>query len=396
MRDSRRRNSIKPLITEVHLEDIIEEALIKLFEFRYNTVLDRVEFRKKGTDEFYKLGSYHERSILRMLKKLGIKCKKSSLVDILGSDFSPRFDPFLNYFKHLSKWNSETDYIRQLSNTISVEASDQEYLETILKKWLVSTVACAMGKNFNDGIFVLLGPQGIGKTRWIQKLLPEELKSYYYSGALNTRNKDIAIHLSETFLYCLDELEDMTTSKMGMFKANTCESNIRIRRPYGRVAENLTRRASLVATVNVPRFLKDATGSRRFLTIYTKEINYDHKIDIDKVFSQAYYLYQNGYQYWFSLNDIKEIEQHNEQFVERNELQDLILLHFEKADRSDATNYLASAEIAKYIAVHSQKDIKSIPIISLGKELNKLGFLTTKKNGIKLYMLKEQEQNRRS
>jgi predicted P-loop ATPase len=385
----RKNETISSIISDVLPEDILEEKLNELFDFRYNIILDRVEFRQKGADKFIKVDGYHERSIVRLLKKQRIECNKSALDDVIGSDFSPKFDPFKNYFHNLPKWNKRTDYIKQLSSTVSIESIDQNYWERSLKKWLVASVACALGTNYNDAILVLLGPQGIGKTRWIHKLLPIELKSYFYSGTLDSRNKDIAIHLSECFLYCLDELEDLTLSKMGMFKANASESAIRLRRPYGRVAENLIRRASLVATVNVPRFLKDATGSRRFLTVYAKAFNYNHNIDVDKVFAQAFHLYQEGFQYWFNRKDIEEIELHNERFIDRSDLQEYILTYFKKADHSNSTHYLAASDIAKYIAVHSQKDIKTINIITLGKELNKLGFLTTKKSGIKLYMLQE-------
>ncbi len=383
----RKEDAINSISSELIPEDFIEDALYKSYDFRFNTVLDRVEFKEKSDSVYMKLDNYHERSILRRLKKQNISCKKSALLDIVYSDFSSKYDPFKNYFESLPPWNKKTDYIKQLADTVQV--SDQQYWEKIFKKWMVGLVACATGQNYNDGILVLLGNQGIGKTRWIHKLLPEELKSYFYSGTLDNRNKDVAIHLSECFLYCLDELEDLTASRMGAFKSNSSESAIRLRRPYGRNAENLIRRASLVATVNVPRFLKDPTGSRRFLTVYAKQINYSHKIDIDKVFSQAYNAYQQGFQYWFSKKDIEEIELHNEQFIDRSDLQELILVYLDKADHTNATHFMSSSAIAKYIAEQAQKNIKTINIITLGKELNKLGFLTTKKNGIKLYMFKE-------
>lgn len=382
-------DTIRPVSSEAIGDDFLEEKLNQLYDFRFNVVLDRVEFREKNAERFIKLDIYHERSIVRRLKKEGHKTKRSEIMDVIGSDFSSKYDPFKSYFKGLPKWNGKTDHISNLSKTITIDPVDQAYADKMLRKWLVSTVACATGNNFNDAVLVLLGSQGIGKTRWIHKLLPEELKSYFYSGALDSRNKDIAIHLSECFIYCLDELEDLTASKMGMFKSNASGSAIRLRRPYGRVAENLIRRANLVATVNVPRFLKDGTGSRRFLTIYAKALDYNHKIDIDKVFAQAFQLYQNGYQYWFSKKEIEEIEMHNDRFIDRSELQEMILMYFEKADHSNVTHYLASADIAKHIAMQAHKDIKSINIVSLGKELNKLGFLSTKKNGIKLYVLQE-------
>ena len=149
----------------------------------------------------------------------------------------------------------------------------------------------------NHCVLILQGGQGIGKTTFLLGLIPPALGEYVYSGTLNPADKDTMIHLSETLLINLDELETLTKYKEGALKEIITKSEIRIRRPYGRFSEKLIRRASLCGSVNDGAVLQDPTGSRRFLIHSVKSIQYNHRVDMDQVFSQALHLYTSGFQY---------------------------------------------------------------------------------------------------
>ncbi len=235
----------------------------------------------------------------------------------------------------------------------------------------------------NHSVLILQGGQGIGKTTFLLGLVPDALQEYVYSGTLNPADKDTMIHLSETLLINMDELETLTKYKEGALKEIITKSEIRIRRPYGRFSDKLTRRASLCGSVNDGAILQDPSGSRRFLIHSVQKINYEHNIDMDKVYSQALHLYKDGFKFWFDGADIQQIQAHNKQFENMSAEEELLLEHFEKADLNDG-HYLkmSSTNILEYMYrdrlpanVHSVK-------IRIGQALSKHGFTSVNRSGI--------------
>lgn len=164
----------------------------------------------------------------------------------------------------------------------------QELWRTCFKKWFVAMVACVLDeKQVNQTVIVFSGKQGLGKTTWIEKLMPNPLKEYIFSGTINPSNKDTLIHLAECMLINLDELENLNKTEIGTLKEIITKTHIRMRKAYGHNNENMPRRASFAGSVNTAQFLNDTTGSRRFLCFEVEHIEYTHEIDINKVFSQA-------------------------------------------------------------------------------------------------------------
>ena len=232
---------------------------------------------------------------------------------ILYSDFSKFFDPFLDYYLHLPLWDGQTDYIQQMAET--VDTTSQDLWCKCFKKWLVAAVASVLdNKTVNHTAIILSGSHGIGKTTWMLNLCPPELNDYIFSGTINPNNKDTLIHLAECMFINMDELENMNRSEIGAFKEIITKSAIRMHRAYGHNIEAFTRRASFMGSVNSSQFLTDSTGSRRFLCFEILAINYQHSIDLQMVYSQAYDLFQQGFKLFFDKDEIDAITQSNEQF----------------------------------------------------------------------------------
>lgn len=293
-----------------------EDFLSERYVFRYNIVSGRTEFRIKGTKNYSDIDDTQLNSFYRLLQKYHIKIGIDSLAGLLHSDFVSSYNPFLDYYYELPAWDG-IDYISQLAGTIKVKTQDDNALfGTHLKKWLVNTVACAISESeTNQNALILVGEQGKYKTTWLNRLVPKKLNKYKFVGTINPDNKDTLIHLSECMLINLDELETLRKSSMGALKSIMTLPHIRIRRPYGRIAENLIRRASFVGSINNSNFLNDETGTRRFLTHEIESIDLKTEIDMDKVHAQAYHLYKSNFQYWFNMEEIKRVNEHNEQFA---------------------------------------------------------------------------------
>ncbi|MCU0414179.1 MAG: bifunctional DNA primase/polymerase, partial [Ignavibacteriaceae bacterium] len=275
-------------ITEI---DLIEDYLSKNYELRYNIVKSYIEFRIKDSrvSEFDILTDRHVNEIWRTLKKHGVKCTLTTIQTILGSNFVKDFHPFKSYFKSLPEWDGE-DYINQFVNLIQVEPEQTEIWFTYFNKWIVGVAACALGRGLNHNCIVLVGPQGVGKTTIIGKLIPESLKKYYAITQINPNDKDSKILISESFIINLDELESSTRDEIGHLKSLMTIEQVTVRKPYGRQAEVCKRRASFIGSVNRNMFLTDITGTRRFLTIDVTSIDLDKMVNIDQLYAQALYL----------------------------------------------------------------------------------------------------------
>lgn len=368
--------------------DQIENFLSGKYNFRYNIVTQRLEYKIINEQGFRCINDYAENSIFRELLKANIKCNISKLRNILGSDFCKIYNPFIDYFNGLPQWDKETDYILQLSKTITT--TQNELWEICFRKWFVAMVGSAINDDtINHTVIVFSGTQGAGKTTWIINLVPPQLKNYLYSGTINPNNKDTLIHLSECFLINLDELENLNKSEIGSLKETITKSHIRIRKAYGHNNETMPRRASFAGSVNSTQFLNDTTGSRRFLCFEVTEIAYQHSVDISKAYAQALYLFNSGFQYWFDKEEIKVINANNEQYQIKLVEEELLLVWFEKIVGTEGATYLTTTEIATKLSVYNKITISNSTINLLGKALHKHHYQKLKKNGRQVFAVRE-------
>lgn len=96
----------------------VQAYLTRHYEFKYNSVTQRLLVRIRNADEQYHyLEDYEFNSILKKIKIQNIKCSKDMLLMILKSDYVLQFGPFLNYLENLPEWDG-TDYVAQLATSV--------------------------------------------------------------------------------------------------------------------------------------------------------------------------------------------------------------------------------------------------------------------------------------
>ena len=372
----------------------IEAFLSSRYEFRYNIVTSKIEYRRipvqprliAAQASFTPVTDYIENSLYRELLTNSLKCQPSLLRSLLHSDFCPRYDPFIDYFNSLPPWDESSDHIRHLADTVMT--TNDELWQICFKRWLVASLASVLDpKVVNHTAIIFSGPQGVGKTTWLLNLCPQELKDYIFSGTINPNNRDTLVQLSECMFINLDELENMNRTEIGTVKEIITKSAIRVRRPYGHHAESLVRRASFMGSVNTMQFLTDTTGSRRFLCFEVLAIDYLHQVDIDQVFTQALALFKEGYHFWFDKGEIREIHQNNEQFLVCSAEEELLMAHFAPITLNKAKRFLSAAQVISAVSEDSACSLNLNPgsIIRMGLALKKHGFEKRKTNGVNLW-----------
>ena len=375
----------KPKPTQI---DRLELFLSTRYVFRHNMVSGKLEFQYFGKKKWHVMNDFIENSMLRECLKGRIKTNLSSLRNLLYSDFCELYNPFEDYFYNLPSYDEKTDYILELANTITT--TKQDLWQQCFKKWIVAMVGCVLDdKVINHTVIVFSGKQGLGKTTWVEKLVPRKLKEYLFSGTINPNNKDTLVQLSECMLINLDELENLNRSEIGSLKEIITKTQIRMRKAYGHNNETMPRRASFAGSVNTAQFLNDSTGSRRFLCFEVENIQYQHEINIDNVLSQALYLFKTGFRHWFDQEEIKNITENNEQYQLRSPEEELLLTWFEPCDRENATHYLNASQIAAKLAERAKITITDGTINKIGKALKKHNFTRLMRKGSPVYAVKE-------
>src|SRR5690606_33773155 len=308
----------------------IENFLSSRYEFYLNVFSGQTCYKRLNAenDPFQPITDYDFNSLYREMKNEDVGVYKDDLKSILHSDFIPKINPFIQFLETIEPCNDGVDYITKIAS--SVTTTNNEFLHWVFKKWFVGVVAGIFTtKDTNENMLILLGKQGIGKTRWLESLLPEELSEYYFSGDIDPSNKDHLALFSSKIIINLDELTSFKRSKIAAFKSLLSQKKTTLRRAYGVYNQDFKRIASVVGTSNHKDVLMDTSGNRRYLCIEALELNKIDEQDLKKAYKQAYELYQSGFKHFFNNTEIDEINAVNMDYMQANEETDIISKYFE-------------------------------------------------------------------
>ena len=372
-------NNKRPEILEII--DIIKKS----FDMRYNIVKETSEYSEKGKNTFQEVTEIFINSLVINLKCAGLRCNYSLIDQIFNSDMLEQYNPFEEYFKTLPKWDgTKESEIEKLSNT--VKTTNQDFFKLCLTRWLLGLVSCALNeKDINHQMIVYSGKQGLGKSTWIRNLVPDQLLDYYYSGAINTNNKDTSIFLSQCFLINLDELTNLNKKETGSLKEVITKENINVRKAYAKKTKRFSRRASFIGSINDSEFLYDLTGSRRFLCFEVTDIDFNHNVNMDLVYSEALHLLEKGHVSYFTKEEISIIEKNNESFRIKTETEIRILDHLEKEQVNEEYHLYKLRPKDIYVQLNYGDRPYTRDLIQIGKIMTKHGFKSCKINGYKHY-----------
>ena len=145
--------------------------------------------------------------------------------------------------------------------------------KTLLRKWICQCVAMAhneKGEFGADGVLVLRGPHGIGKTSFFRKCCSIGL-DYFIEGASLDGSKDKLMESTTAWIGELGELP-RSMKDMDYVKAFITSANDKFRVPYAKKAEIYPRLTSFGATTNSNEFLKE-DKERRFWVIDVEDID---------------------------------------------------------------------------------------------------------------------------
>lgn len=341
-----------------NIQQQVEEYLRERYDFRYNTIANRIETKGKKETEWQEA---NENNLWRELSNLGYNYAITRIISLLKSDFVPQFNPFKEYFEHLEPWQDGIDHIQELCDYVKVQPiTDQDRFVRMFTKWLVRAIRCALGGKMNKQVIMFVGGQNAGKTSFFRFLLPEPLKEYYKEN-IDPSNKDHRIAAAQKLIINFDEVDSMGRVDIAALKSFISMEKVDDRLPYDRKPSSLPRVCSFVGSTNKTEFLYDETGNVRWICFTLDRIVFDktdptkpnyNKIDMNKVWAQAYALYKDK-TFVCDLTDaeIKANEEVNQLFLVRTEEMEVVSATMHRPTEGEPSEFLSAYEIKERLAV---------------------------------------------
>ena len=375
---------------------VVEQFLAESYLFRRNILNGKVEFAKKseedGAEPAYRPLTQEALNsiVLRALREEITESNPKSVIQmIVSSEDVPQYNPIGDFLEHLPAWDGQ-NHVAQLFSRLPGITSEQA---AFLAIWLRSTVAHWLQMDIlhgNECVPVLIGAQGCGKTTFLRRLLPANLRQYYLDH-LNLSNKfDKEMALTNNLLVNLDELDAIRPSQHASLKQTLSKSKVNGRPIYGASQEDRPRYASFVATTNNPHPLTDATGSRRYICLTIpqgKFIDNAGNIDYEQLYAQVLHeLCVDKSPYWFNNEEVARIQQLNQNYQEKKDLAEMISSCFRKPKSDEDVKPISSTRVLQIL----QSDYTSLSItqgakVNVGRAMRELGVETISHGNVAHY-----------
>ena len=301
------------------------------YSLRYNTISLEFEIKRTSDKQWSDLNL---NSLFIELTQSGIDIPINKLEILVRSHLIRQYNPISEYFENLEDWDGE-DHIKNLCSY--VKTNDDNAFLYHMEKWFTRAVLCALEKEkINKHCLVLANTiQNSGKSTYLRFFIPRKLMNYLSEDI--GLDKDSRIKLCKNLIINLDELSILAKADINSLKAFISKTHINERLPYARKAEYLERICSFVGSTNKTDFLTDESGSVRWIIFEVTEkinFNYSMEINIDKVWSQAYFnaYKRKGFNPELTLADISENEKRNERFTQMTLEQEMVNKFFEPSD----------------------------------------------------------------
>ena len=356
---------------------------------RFNEITSRVEYEIPADNtDAHRFMPVNDRIVNSLWSQMSTitRVNIQDMYRVIESDYVPVFNPFKEYLNNLCqsvKSVGEKDYIRELAQTVRVKGGEQEQKlwHLYLKKWLVGMVASWISEDVvNNVILVLIGEQGAYKTTWFNYLLPPPLKQYFYTKTnANRMSKDDILTLAQYALVCCEELDTMRPAELNQLKAAVTMPSIDERAAYAHYHEHRKHIASFCGTGNNTQFLSDPTGNRRWLPFEVESIlsPREHPFHYEGIYAQALSLYTSGFQYWFTKEEIQELNRHNKQFETPHLEHELVDLYFRRPIDSELGEFIS---VARALQMISNGISQKLSAVNVGRAFSDLGFKRVRTN----------------
>ena len=394
----------------------ISDNYLQFNRIRRDVVSDKLQMRlpnDHGRDYWREMTKQDINSIVcQCAQECQTNITLREVMTVLHSDLVPQVHPLREYVLSCRPWQGEVDWIDFIAQQVCVcdttstaTSSETNYSKALyssqsersetdrlwrlcFKKWFVAMVASWMRDEVvNHQVLVLIGKQGIYKTTWLEHLIPPHLRAYCCKLAnANQLTTADRLRIAEFGLINLDELDAMTPRELNQMKSIITSIDVNERAAYAYTKERRIRLASFCASSNRRDFLTDITGNRRWLPFEVESIQdpFCTSLPYEQLYAQAWALVQDPtFNYWFDLNEIEVMEEHNQHFRDESNEEQLLPILFDVPAEGKG-EFMTTAQISERLV--SYGNIKQPMALSrLGMVMSRFQFraVTRTVNGLR-------------
>lgn len=351
--------------------------VIENFEFRHNIVRDLYEYRRKGSENVWKLIDKRQLNSIncRIQDEGEIFVLSSYVKQRIESELAVDYHPVRAYLNKVrGQWDGKTDYIANFAHRIS----SSDYCQRMVRIWLRAVVTQWLGadkQHANAVMLLLISPQqGLGKSTLFTSMLPPEIADYYTDDFKINAKGNAYRKMVEFAIVSLDEFEKIGRKQMPELKSMMQTLKPSFIGAYKKNFNQLPRIASFVGTTNERHVLTDRTGSRRFLILEPDGIINVEGIDHDQLYAQVLHeIEDEKLPHWFSKDDEAEMEKHNKDYYVLTDVERLFLRYFSIPEREGEGAFMSGPEIMQELEKHSQKTMAGVTANAFGRSMTRLG-----------------------
>ena len=376
----------------------ITENYLDFNRLRHDIVSDKLQIRMdleevKGGEYWREMTKHDINSIVcHCAQEYDANITSREVMTALQSDLIPDVHPLREYVLSCGEWTEEQpDWIDWVAQQVTVKplgdeakgdkARGEGLWRGCFKKWFVAMVASWMNDEVvNHQVLVLIGKQGIFKTTWLEHLIPPHLRAYTCKLAnSNDLNKDERLRIAEFGLISLDEIDSMNNRELNQLKSVITATDVNERAAYAYTKERRIRLASFCASGNRRDFLTDITGNRRWLPFEVESIQnpFYTILPYERMYAQAWALAQDPlFSYWFDLDEIEVLEQHNRHFRDESNEEQLLPILFDVPAEGKG-EFMTTAQISERLVTYGNIK-KPMALSRLGMVLGAAGYQSTR------------------
>lgn len=320
---------VKPLKTIDNFKLILKRNNTKLF---FNEISKQIEVKTKVFKNA-NLNTLTTELQTQAIKE-GLNCTLGDVTSWINAiAYENSVNPFREYLDSLKgKWDGKSRLKEFYDCFKTVEFFNQKLKEKIFKFWLLQFVDSAYNPNFTaQGILVLKGNQGIGKTTSMKNLIPINEPWVFLSEQKFEPTRDCIQTITSNQLVELSEFA-RSNKQVDALKGFVTSPTDKLVLKYDKYPIEFKRKTVYYATVNDSEFLID-DENRRFWVIDLTSIDLEkiEKFDFNQLWAELYYMYhvENDKKCYFDKEELIELEENNQNYKFQGEAESLIMMNFD-------------------------------------------------------------------
>lgn len=220
-----------------------------------------------------------------------------------------------------------------------------QYTRMVARKCLTAAVARVYEPGVKwDHTLILYGPEGLGKTFWVETMARD-----YSTGLGRIGDKDTLLTMQRNWIMLADEGYSLRKADADAMKEFLTKRVDVFRAPYDARPTAYPRHSVIWGSTNDEVFLRRQEGNRRFLIVRCEDkVDFAALTDeyVDQVWAEAVHLYREGELLYLDDDQSAEAAQEREGFIEEDALEGVIQEFLETPVDADWHKWSSEARVA--------------------------------------------------